>query len=164
MKRVIVIGSPGAGKSTFAKKLAALTGIPLHHLDMVYHRPDKTHISREEFDMKLAGIMAEEAWIIDGNYSRTIEARLKECDTVFLLDYPLEVCLSGALERVGTQRDDMPWAEKELDSEFRRFIEEFPEKEMPKIYRLIEKYKDKRDVIILRSREEAGKWLAEYPR
>lgn len=96
MKKVIVIGSPGAGKSTFARKLKEKTGLPLWYLDMIWHKPDKTNISREEFDERLQEIIRGERWIIDGNYLRTLEVRLQSCDTVFLLDYPLEICLAGA--------------------------------------------------------------------
>ena len=95
MKRIIIIGSPGAGKSTFSRNLRDRSGLPLYHLDNIWHQPDRTTISREEFDEKLLAILAKESWIIDGNYSRTLELRLKYCDTVFLLDYPLEVCLAG---------------------------------------------------------------------
>lgn len=108
MKRVLVIGSPGAGKSTFARKLRDGTGLPLYYLDMVWHRSDRTNISREEFDQRLCEILEKDRWIVDGNYLRTLEMRLHACDTVFFLDYPLEVCLQGVESRIGRQREDMP--------------------------------------------------------
>ena len=58
-RKIIVIGSPGSGKSTFARKLHAKTGIPLFHLDLLYHRPDRTVVSREAFDAKLRILMAQ---------------------------------------------------------------------------------------------------------
>ncbi|WP_304522496.1 hypothetical protein [Bacteroides acidifaciens] len=67
MKRVIVIGCPGAGKSTFARKLEAKTGLPLHYLDIIWHRADRTVIGREEFDRQLDKLVMEDEWIIDGN-------------------------------------------------------------------------------------------------
>lgn len=97
----MVIGCPGAGKSTFAKRLHEVTGLPLYYLDMLWHKPDRTNIPRDEFDARLEEIVRKDKWIIDGNYQRTLEMRLKECDTVFLLDYPLEVCLAGAQSRIG---------------------------------------------------------------
>ena len=109
MKKVIVIGSPGAGKSCFARRLRDKTGLPLYYLDQIWHLPDKTHVSREEFDARLAQLLRRDAWIIDGEYSRTLEPRLRACDTVFLLDYPLELCLAGAASRVGVKREDLPW-------------------------------------------------------
>ena len=57
MEKVIVIGSPGAGKSTFARRLGALTGLPLHHLDLLWHRPDRTTITPEAFDAGLAELL-----------------------------------------------------------------------------------------------------------
>lgn len=77
MNKVIVIGCPGAGKSTFARKLRDFIGLPLYYLDMLWHRPDKTNISREEFDIRLKEILETEKWIIDGNYGRTLETRKK---------------------------------------------------------------------------------------
>ena len=159
MKRIMVIGSPGAGKSTFARKLREKTGLPLYYLDRIYHLPDRTHITREAFDAKLAEITAKQEWIIDGNYGRTIEIRLKACDTVFLLDYPLDVCLAGARGRVGQKREEMPWVEEELDEEFRQWIIDFPQEQLPRIYALLEQYKGERQVIILHSRAEADEWL-----
>ena len=101
MKRVIVIGCPGSGKTTFAEKLNKITGLPLYYLDAIWHKPDKTHIPREEFDRRLLEILATDEWIIDGEYGRTVEMRLKECDTVFLFDLPTEVCLQGVTNRLG---------------------------------------------------------------
>ena len=161
MKRVIVIGSPGAGKSTISRKLKNRTGIPLYHLDNIWHLPDRTTISREAFDEKLSAILETDSWIIDGNYSRTLELRIKHCDTVFLLDYPLEVCLAGVKGRIGNEREDMPWIEYEFDEEFRQFIMEFPETKLPGIYRLLQKYEKGREIHIFRSREEADAYLAQ---
>ncbi len=159
MKKVIVIGCPGSGKTTFAEKLNKITELPLYHLDAVWHKPDKTHIPREEFDRRIVEIFAMPEWIIDGNYSRTIEMRLKECDTVFLFDLPTEVCLQGVTERIGKWHYDLPWLETEPDPEFMRFIEEFPQTTLPKIYELIEKYKAEKQAVIFKSREDADEYL-----
>ena len=159
MKKVIVIGCPGSGKTTFAEKLRKATGLPLYYLDAIWHKPDKTHILREEFDQKIKEIFASSQWIIDGNYARTIEMRLKECDTVFLFDLPTEICIQGATERIGKGRYDLPWLETELDPEFETFIKEFPETTLPKIYDLLEKYKAEKEVVIFKSREDANEYL-----
>ena len=158
MRKVIVIGCPGAGKSTFARKLRDATNLPLYYLDMLWHKEDKTNISREEFDTKLNDIIKKDNWIIDGNYLRTLEMRLKECDTVFLLDYSLEVCLAGAKSRIGKKREDMPWVETELDEEFKQFIEDFSKSQLPQVYELLDKYSEKRNIIIFKSRVEAEKY------
>ncbi len=161
MQKVIVIGCPGSGKTTFSEKLQKYTGLPLYYLDAIWHKPDKTHISREEFDERITEILKTSEWIIDGNYGRTIEIRLKECDTVFLFDLPTEVCIQGATERIGKGRYDLPWLETELDPEFESFIKEFPEITLPKIYDLVKKYKSEKEIIIFKSREETDEYLNE---
>ena len=142
MKKIVIIGCSGSGKTTFALKLHERCGIPLFHLDAIWHRADRTHIPREEFDERLGEILALDSWIIDGNYSRTMERRLAACDTVVLFDLATELCLDGALARVGTVRVDMPWVDTELDPWLRGEIVAFKEKRLPEIYELLEKYKD----------------------
>ncbi|MBE6573289.1 MAG: adenylate kinase [Ruminococcaceae bacterium] len=157
MKKVIVIGCPGAGKSTFSRLLSEKTGLPLYHLDLIWHKPDRTTVSREEFDRKLALIIEKEEWIIDGNYGRTLGIRIKACDTVFLFDLPTESCLEGAMARIGKKREDMPWTEETLDPEFKEWIVNFARDEMPRVYSLIETYKDK-NIVIFKSHKEVDEY------
>lgn len=159
MQKIIVIGCPGSGKSTFARKLRNATGLPLYYLDMLWHKPDMTNVSTEEFDKSLHEILTKDRWIIDGNYQRTLEARLKMCDTVFLMDFPLEVCLAGAKSRIGAEREDLPWIETEFDEEFRQQIIDFPASKLPEIYKLLETYRDDREIIVFRSRQETEDYL-----
>lgn len=160
MKKAIVIGCPGSGKTTFAEKLQKKTGLQLFYLDAIWHKPDRTHIPREEFDARLAEIFALEEWIIDGNYSRTVEMRLKACDTVFLFDLPTEVCLQGATDRLGKERYDMPWIDTEMDPKFKEEIERFKEETLPTIYELLEKYKQGKEIIIFTTRQQAEEYLS----
>lgn len=158
-KRVIVIGCPGAGKSTFSRKLSAKTGLPIHYLDMIWHRPDRTNVSAEEFDKRLEEILQTEEWIIDGNYLRTMPLRLTYCDSVFFFDIPLEDCIAGAISRLGKPREDMPWTDTQLDEDFRQWILNFPSEQRPQIIRLLETFRG--NIITFKSREEADDFLAE---
>ena len=159
MKKIIILGCSGSGKSTLAFQLQEITGLPLIHLDNVWWKPDRTHISRDEFDRKLAAILAGESWIIDGDYSRTYEPRFQACDTVIFLDFSEEDCMKGITERVGKARPDIPWTEQALDPELVEQVRNHRETARPRVYELIEKYPEKQ-VIILKDRREAEAWLS----
>lgn len=159
MLKIIIIGCPGSGKSTFAKELSRITNLPIYHLDLIWNKPDKTTITREEFDGELLKIFKKDKWIMDGNYQRTLDMRLKECDTVFLLDYCLDTCLSGATTRVGKKREDMPWGEEKLNEEFKQKIIDFSQDKLPEIYDLLDKYKNEKNIIIFKMRDEATSFL-----
>ena len=160
MKRILVIGCSGGGKSYFSKKLHAITDIPLYHLDMLYWNEDKTTVGREVLIERLTPILESDEWIIDGNYAGTMEMRMQKCDTVVFLDFPTELCLRGVRERMGKKRTDMPWIETEPDDEFIEFIKGFRENTRPKILALLEKYKGL-TVYTFKSREEASSFLEE---
>lgn len=104
MLKAMVIGSPGAGKSTFARKLRDATELPLYYLDMLWHKPDRTNISTEEFDMRLREIVNKDRWIID-----------------------------------------------------------FHGRDLPHIYKLLEKYRKEKQSVIFRSRKETDEYLKELP-
>ena len=81
MQKVIVIGCPGSGKSTFSKALHDATGLPLYHLDMMKWNADGTTVPKSTFMERLHQTLEKETWIIDGNYSSTMELRMQFCDT-----------------------------------------------------------------------------------
>ncbi len=157
-KKIIIIGCPGSGKSTFARQLHDKSGLPLFHLDNLWWKADRTHISRDEFDEHLHTIMNHGQWIIDGDYSRTYEVRFIACDTVILLDYDEEVCMKGIIERIGTVRDDIPWSEQELDPELVEQVHKWQKENRPIVYQLINRFPEKQ-TIIFKSRNEAEIWL-----
>ena len=158
MKKVIVIGCPGSGKSTVSRMLHNKTGIPLYHLDMMYWNADKTTVEKSVFLERLSAVLEKDEWIIDGNYGSTMELRMVACDTVIFLDYPLEICLDGIKERRGKPRSDMPWIETEEDAEFIEFIKNYEEQQKPKVLELLKKHSDK-NIIIFKSREQADAFL-----
>ena len=160
MKKIMVIGCPGSGKSTLSRKLHNITEIPLYHLDMMFWNEDKTTVEKSVFVKRLSEVLTKDSWIIDGNFSSTMECRMNECDTVIFLDYPTDVCLDGVEKRRGKPRDDIPWIETEEDEEFTEFIKTFNVSRKPAILALLDKYKEK-NILIFKSREEADRFLNE---
>ena len=158
MEKVIVIGCPGSGKSTFSRELAKKTGLPLYHLDTLYWNADKTTVEREVFLERLGGVMATDAWILDGNYASTMELRLATCDTVFFLDYPTDVCLEGVRARRGKARSDMPWIEWEEDAQFVEYVRRFAAEQRPEVLSFLQKYKEK-NIVVFSCREEADLFI-----
>jgi adenylate kinase family enzyme len=158
MKKVLVIGSPGSGKSTFARKLQDITGLPLVYLDRLQWNADRTVVDRSVFLARLEEALQMDAWIIDGNYACTLEMRLQVCDTVFFLDFPVDLCLKGIEERRGTVRPDMPWVEEEEDPAFTEFVRRFPVETRPVILDLLEQY-DHKEIHTFTSREEANQYI-----
>lgn len=159
-RKIMVVGCPGSGKSTFARKLQDYNGIPLYHLDMFYHRPDKTITPSDEFDSKVEELCQKEEWILDGNYMRTIPLRIYYADTIFWLDYEQDVCVQSVLNRVGQKRDDMPWVEETIDPKFLQFVKDFHTNGNP----ILEVYFREAELLCkntyrFKAREEADKFL-----
>ena len=161
MKRVIVLGCPGSGKTTFARELQRRTGLPLIHLDSIWWKADRTHITRSEFDQRLAALLGRDEWIIDGDYSRTYQVRVEACDTVIFLDYAQALCMAGIRARVGQARPDMPWTEDTLDPELVEEVRKYETVQRPVILELLRQHPEK-ETHIFRTRKESEQWLADY--
>ena len=158
MKKVLIIGCPGGGKSSFARELHRRTSLPLCHLDMLFWNADKTTVSRETLCERVREVLRGDEWIIDGNYSSTLPIRLEACDSVFFLDMPTELCLEGVRHRRGQVRPDMPWIETEEDPEFTEYIKNFNETARPRLLELLDAHKDK-SLTVFHSHEEIDAYL-----
>jgi adenylate kinase family enzyme len=160
MKRIIVIGCSGSGKSTFSRQLGEKIGSNVYHLDAYYWNPDWKATDPETFDSIVTGLTAEDEWIIDGNYSRTLDLRLKRSDTVILFDFPRSICLYRALKRRfqyhGRTRPDMgEGCPEKIDFAFLRWIWQFRKRNRPKLLAKLEQVRLSQDVIVFRSPRDA---------
>lgn len=155
-KKIIVIGCPGAGKSTFSRKLHEATQIDLFHLDAIYWNKDCTHITRDELIKRQKEILQKDSFIIDGNFKSTLEIRIKEADVVFLFDLPTELCIQGVRNRKGN-RPEMPCQLPDND-ELIDFIKNFNNDVMPKIKELFDAYNS--NVITFNSHKEVDKYIS----
>ncbi len=131
MKRVLVIGSGGAGKSSFAIRLAERTGLPLIHLDAEFWKPDRVETPKDEWAAKVEALVSRERWIMDGNFGGTMERRIAACDTVIFLDISRWLCLWRVITRrmrhQGRARPDMtPGCHEKLDASFLWWILSYP--------------------------------------
>ncbi|MBR1763708.1 MAG: adenylate kinase [Eubacterium sp.] len=156
-KKIIVVGCCGSGKSTFAKKLAEKTGLPLYLLDNIYWFPDASHLERPEFIKRQNEIMKNDRWIIDGNYGSTIKHRIKECELVFFFDLPTDVCLKGVVQREKV-RDDIA-CELEPDKALLDYIINYNKKSKPKLLFLFMLH-PRVKVISFKSHKEADDYLS----
>jgi adenylate kinase family enzyme len=163
MKRILIIGSPGSGKTTLAKTLSQRLHLPLVHLDRLNWQENWQMTPREEFDALLAQELARPEWIIDGNYNRTLPLRLQHCDTVIFLDFPRMTCLFGVLKRTlthyGKSRPDMgDNCPERFDLEFLQYVWNFNRTFRHSNFELIEQTPNIQ-TIILKNRRQAADFL-----
>lgn len=149
-QRVLIIGSGGAGKSTFAKKLSAKTGIPMYHLDALYWQPGWQEPPREAWQKKVDALLAEEQWIMDGNFGGTLERRVPRADLIVLFDIPSWRCMWNVLKRrikhngfsnSRTRPDMAPGCPETLDLKFVLWVLMYPKRNKPKVLETIRKHK-----------------------
>ena len=159
MQKIIVIGSSGAGKSTFATRLHEVTGIELIHLDQIHWRPNWVEPPKDEWREIVADVIKRKSWIMDGNYSGTMEMRITACDTVIFLDLPRIVCVWRILKRVlkhrKTTRPDM--AEgccEKFDFVFLKWVWDYPNRSKPKVEAFLNEYRNEKNVFRLKSTQD----------
>ncbi|HTT59738.1 MAG TPA: hypothetical protein VMF33_06785 [Acidimicrobiales bacterium] len=143
MQRVAVVGSPGAGKTSFAELLATVTGLPLIHLDEEFWRPGWIETPREEWIVRQSALVAAERWIIEGNYSATFDVRFARADTVIVLAAPRRVCLYRVLRReiVNWGRETQaPGCPERFDVEFMKLVWKFPRDSAPRLAEALSRF------------------------
>jgi adenylate kinase family enzyme len=164
MKRVLVIGSGGSGKSTFAKRLGKLLDIEVKHLDSFYWRAGWTKPAEEDWLRTVADLVSDDAWIIDGNFGGTLELRVRHCDTIVFLDMSRLLCLWRVVKRRLTYRnrsrpDMSEGCNEKIDLEFLSWIWGYSNRSRPKVVRLLQEHSVHKRVVWLRSDDEVERFL-----
>ncbi len=165
MQRILIVGSGGAGKSTAAREVGARLGLPVLHLDRHFHRPDWVETPHAEWADMVGDLVAADRWVMDGNYSGTIDVRLARADAVVLLDLPRSLCVVRVLRRWwryrGTTRPDVAAGCPEAVSvEFLRWIWTYPARSRPKVLAAVERAGMSDRLVRLRSPRAVRRWLA----
>jgi adenylate kinase family enzyme len=156
MHRVLIVGSGGAGKSTFAARLASRTGLPLIHLDSCYWREGWVATPKDEWTQRVDELVRGTEWVMDGNYGGTLDTRIAACDTIVFLDLPRLLCIRRVIHRWwryrGRSRPDMtPGCHEQLSLEFLRWIWEYPATRRPDILRRLAALRPDQQSIVLRT-------------
>jgi adenylate kinase family enzyme len=163
------VGSGGAGKSRFARRLAELLGLPIVHLDALYWNPGWVPTPAEEWRRTVEDLVGEDRWVIDGNYRSTFDLRLAACDTVVFLDVPRHVCLWRALKRRyrfhrQTRPDMRQGCPERLTPSFIRWIWNYPRTQRPHMLRRLSAADQSTKVVVLRSTSEIEAFLRSLTR
>jgi len=166
LHKILVIGCCGAGKSTFSKKLQAILELELIHLDQYYHKPNWEEPKKVEWEKRVNNLVQKPSWIMDGNYSETMDIRIKNADTIIYLDYPILKCFWRVIKRVfkynGIQRSDMAnGCKEEFDLEFLYFVLMFNIRFRKEILTKLNLVKDKKEVCVFKTDKQADKFLAQ---
>ncbi|MEN1728203.1 MAG: AAA family ATPase [Pseudomonadota bacterium] len=154
MQRVLIIGSGGAGKSTLARRLGSVTGLPVIHLDEHYWQPGWVEPDKAEWSCRVDELLEQETWIMDGNFSGTLDQRLRAADTVILLDLSRWRCLWRVIKRWlnhrGREREEMPaGCPERLSWGFLHWVLLYPNISRPRITGVLDRHAESVDVIRL---------------
>jgi adenylate kinase family enzyme len=155
----LVIGSGGAGKSTFSRALGALTGLPVIHLDRYYWKAQWQPTSGDAWKQTVVQLASGDGWIMDGNYGGTLSLRLARCDAVVFFDFPRLACFCGVIKRRlasrgGTRSDMAEGCPERITLEFVRWIWRYPRVGRLRVLRELEVASQRIEIITVTSRKE----------
>lgn len=149
-----MVGCGGAGKSTFARRLNEVTGLPLYHLDQLHWRPDWIAPPEDEWRRTQVELAALDEWIIDGNYGKEFEIRFARADTVIVLARPRRVCIARVLWRTATNWHHDVQAKgcrEHFDLEFLHWLWRFPHDARPRLDEALARHEGQFELVELKT-------------
>jgi adenylate kinase family enzyme len=166
MRRILIVGNSGGGKSTLARRLGEKLALPVIHLDVLFWKPDWVEAQKDAFRADVRIALEAKAWVCDGNFAETLDIRLPRADTVVWIQQPPLLCLARAIWRVATYRgrhtrpDMAAGCDERFDPAFYRYIWDFDAKTAPRIEAALAKGAHNARVVRLRSNREIAAFLA----
>lgn len=159
MKRVLIIGCGGSGKSTFSQQLHQATGLPLIHLDQEFWHPNWVESTPGEWEQTVRRLIANPKWIQDGNYGGTMAMRFERADTIIYLQTPSWKCVWRVFLRTakhyGKTRPHMPeGCPERFQWKFLHYVAMYNKTRHPGIMKRLEAVADTKAIHILTSNRE----------
>ena len=166
MRRVLIVGNSGGGKSTLARALGAKLGLPVIHLDVLFWKPGWVESDDDDFRVRVAEALQAPAWITDGNFGGTWDLRMPLADTIAWIDQPRLLCLWRAIRRVFTYRreirpDMAEGCRESIDFQFYAFIWTYNTKVRPRLEAALAQHGAHARIVRLRSDREIAEFLAQ---
>jgi adenylate kinase family enzyme len=166
MRRILIVGNSGGGKSTLARRLGEKLGLPVIHLDVLYWKPGWVEADEDAFRADVLAALQAPAWICDGNSPATADLRMPLADTIVWIVQPRLTCLLRAVSRVVTYRgrhtraDMAAGCDEKFDITFYRYIWDYDAKTAPRIETALTKYGGHARLIRLTNDREIADFLA----
>ena len=163
--RISIIGGSGSGKSTLANILSTELKLPAIHLDAINYSSNWVEIDKEERDKIISNKSAEDKWIIDGNYNKTLQERFEKADLIIWLDYSTIKQLKGVIKRYlktyTKERPEIPGCKERLDFTFIKYVFTYNKKKRPVIVEYLKNI-PKEKVLVFKRQKDLNKWLKEF--
>jgi len=168
MRRIVIVGPGGAGKSVLARRMGARLGLPVIHLDAHYWSAGWVESPKDVWDRKVRGLIAGDRWIMDGNYGRTVDVRFAAADTIVFLDFPRRISIPRVIRRAivyrGRTRPDLAeGCPEQVPLEFLRYLWRYPRDSRPRIVAAMHGSGAHARHVVLRAPREVARFLASLP-
>ena len=164
MRRVLIIGCGGSGKSYLARQLGPQLGLPVFHLDPLFWKPGWVETPQPQWRAIQEQLVRRPRWVIDGNHAPTLDIRLPVADAVIFLDVPRRLCLWRVVKRSLRHRrrdriDRAAGCRERLNWSFLRWVWTFPRSGRPEVLDALARYAPGVHVVVLRRRREMHRFV-----